>query len=294
MIADDKEVINVSIEEIKERILKGESVHFVKDQPEEKGTVESTLITEALKNGVDKIDIKNAIITGDLDFHIEKNLVDREESGIEEGLTKHLNDKGVKKAFLVYTSISIENCQLEGNLDAGYDYNLKTIVVFKKPVSFISSTVVKKAGFEYAFFNDEANFFDASFNGEAYFRNSNFNVVSFLSATFNGKAYFRNATFNGETGFMSANFKSKTIFGTSTFFLSRPRTIFEKKVDFKDATFNGETYFTKINFKSEADFRDVTFNGEVDFKDTTFNGWAYFDDTNFNDEADFKNAIFNV
>ncbi len=35
LIADDKEVINVSIEEIKERILKGEPVHFVKDQEED-------------------------------------------------------------------------------------------------------------------------------------------------------------------------------------------------------------------------------------------------------------------
>ncbi len=41
LIADDKEVINVSIKEIKERILKGEPVHFVKDQEGDKRKIES-------------------------------------------------------------------------------------------------------------------------------------------------------------------------------------------------------------------------------------------------------------
>ncbi len=50
--ADEYKITNVSIEDIKERLLKSEPVHFVKEQEEYKRTIESTLIIEAVKNGV--------------------------------------------------------------------------------------------------------------------------------------------------------------------------------------------------------------------------------------------------
>ena len=69
IMAGNDEVINVSIEDIKERFLKGEPVHFVKKQVETKRTINAEWITNALNKEysvTNKIYINNAIITGDL------------------------------------------------------------------------------------------------------------------------------------------------------------------------------------------------------------------------------------
>ena len=75
-IHEGKEIINVSIEDIKDRLLNGEAVHFVKKLEDGKRTIKSEWITNALKKeyGVEKIDIKSANITGDLDFHLKDYL----------------------------------------------------------------------------------------------------------------------------------------------------------------------------------------------------------------------------
>ncbi len=110
-------------------------IHFNKNDDKEKRTIESALIIEAIKNGVNKIDIKNAIITGDLDFHIEKNLVDIDKAGIEADEIKRLKRR-IEKVYLVSSSIRIYKCQLQGNLIAGYHYYLESMIIFDKPVSF--------------------------------------------------------------------------------------------------------------------------------------------------------------
>ncbi len=280
LIADDKEVINVSIEEIKERILKGEPVHFVKDQDEDKRTIESEWIIEALKKKhyyyekVEKIDIENAIITGDLDFHIKENQVDIDNTGIEADVIEELKDEGIEKVFLISTSINIENCQLEGNLKAGYDDdNFKSFVMFERSVSFDYSTVMKKASFGKVSFNGEAYFWIVSFNGETDFR----------GASFNGEAYFRSATFNGEAAFLDASFKERADFGITTF---------NGEGDFWRATFNGEADFVDASFKEYADFRRATFNGEADFESATFNSNADFESASFKEKTDFVDASF--
>ncbi len=191
-IYDEKKVINVSIEDIKERLFKGEPVHFVKDQEKEKRMIESRLITEALKKvyGIESIYIKNAIITGDLDFHIEENLVGIEESGIEvdEIKIKKLKDSLIEidKVYLVSPSINIVSCQLQGNLKACYYDNLKSIVIFKSSVNFSNSEFIENASFSSASFNGEADFVSASFNGGAYFE----------SSTFKERAIFNKVTFS--------------------------------------------------------------------------------------------------
>ena len=164
-IYEGKEIIYVSIEDIKERILNGKPVNFVWNQEETKRTIKSKWITDALKKeySVEKIDIKNAIITGDLDFHMKENLLDIEESGIEEDEIKKLKDSGIEKAFLVSPSINIESCQLQGNLKAGFDINLKSVVIFESSISFYESKFVEEANFKAASFNGVADFMSANF-----------------------------------------------------------------------------------------------------------------------------------
>ncbi len=86
--ADEYKKIKVSNENIKERLLKGEPVYFVEKQVETKRTIKSEWIANALKKRfkVKKIDIRNAIVTGDLDFHIKNNLVNIDEGamGVDE------------------------------------------------------------------------------------------------------------------------------------------------------------------------------------------------------------------
>ena len=312
LITDDKEVINVSIKEIKERILKGESVHFVKDQEEDKRKIESEWIIEALKKkdggNVEKIDIENAIITGDLDFHIKENQVDIDNTPLSRRLQYELKDEGIEKAFLVSTSINIENCQLEGNLKAGYDDdNFKSFVIFEKSVSFDYSTVMKKASFSKVRFNGEAYFWIATFNGGA----------DFGSASFSGEAYFRSASFNGEADFLDASFKERADFGIATFndkgdfwsatfngeadfegasFKERVdlgRATFYDEADFEGASFKEKVDFVDASFKENANFEGASFNGKADFGITTFNGMGDFWEATFNSEADFVIASFN-
>ena len=234
-------IINVSIDEIKERILKGEPVFFVEEQEETKRTIKSEWIIDALKkeNGVEKIDIEKAIINGNLDFYIKENLVGIEESGIEVDEINKLKGRGVENVYLVSPSINIESCQIQGNLKAGYDNNLKSIVIFKKSVVF-SNSAVKETNFGGARFNGEASFLSASFNGEADFR----------SASFKEKADFRSASFNGEASFESASFK--------------------EKADFGSASFNGEADFGGVNFKDVIVFSGCTFLSDINLQDANY------------------------
>jgi hypothetical protein len=163
----DKETINVSIEDIRERLFKGEPVYFVEKQEEGKRTIKAEWIANALKKeySVEKIDIQNAIIIGDLDFHIKDNLINIDESGMEEDEIKELKNRGIEKVFLISSFINIGNCQLQGDLKAGYDENHESIIVFEKFVVFSDSTV-KEAFFGSASFKEKADFSYASFNNK--------------------------------------------------------------------------------------------------------------------------------
>ncbi len=267
LIGEDVEnkVINVSTEGIRKRILKGEPVHFVEAQTEEKRTIKSNWIIDALKKKdeekVEKIDIKNAIIIDDLDFHMNEHLLDIDEIRIEGNEINKLEFIGVKKICFVYPSIKIAYCQLQGNLKAGHDQNLKSIVMFEKSVSFNNSEFIEKADFGSASFREKANFWSSIFNGEASFGYASFNDASyFINARFEEKADFGSASFNGEAYF-EASFKEKASFGF--------------------AHFNGKVNFTKAGFY-----------GEADFNNTSFNDASYFEHANFNGETSFNKAHF--
>ncbi len=292
LLSDNKE-IKVSLEDIKERLLNGEPVHFVENQEETKRTIKAEWITNALKKkyGVEKIDIKNAIITGDLDFHMKEYLLDVELSGIE---VNKLKDKkrgvyttfiyGLQKVFLVSASINVESCQLQGNLEANYDKNLKTIVIFESNVSFNSSKFFQKANFVNVMFNGEVDFIGANFekvavfdntnfNGEADFSNSSFKKAGFFCVIFDGKVTFLDSSFNGEAQFSNSSFNGEA--------------------SFRFSSFNGRAGFWGSRFNGEASFQDSSFNGRVYFEDALFNGKATFKQVRFKDGVDFSEAVFN-
>ncbi len=293
-----RQVIKVSIEDIKERILKGEPVRFVEEQEEEKRKIKAEWITNALKKeyGVDKIDIRNAIITGVLDFHIKDNLVNIDESGIEVDEIKKLKGHGIENVYLVSSSINIESCQIQSDFEAGYVDNIKFIIIFERSVAFLHSRFLKKVRFDSASFNDWAYFRSASFNGDTHFVSASFKQkVSFGSASFSGGAYFKSASFNGETHFSDASFNEKADFGSVSFNggVDFDDASFNGEVDFDSASFNVEAFFESANFNDKAHFNDASFSVEAYFWGASFNGDTYFSDASFNEQADFGSASFN-
>ena len=324
--------IKVSIEDIKERILKGQPVHFIEDQEDEKKTIEAEWITNALKKeyGVKKIYINNAIITGTLRFHIFGNEVDIDESGMEKDEIKKQKDRGLDIVFLVFSSIKIINSQLQGDLNAEYFRNY--FVMFKENVEFYNFTVAKSASFTRATFTKKAyfdgvtfaercQFEEAIFTGNAYFndtiftRNVYFNdttftkTANFTKATFNELADFRRATFTEEaevyfdeaTFTASAKF-STAVFGERAYFNN---VIFTKEANFNSATFAKTAYFKRAIFTEEANFSGATFTEEAEayfvganfsesakFSTATFYNKVHFNKVTFTKEANFNRAIF--
>ncbi len=114
----EETIINVSTEDIKYRLLTGMPVHFVKEQGDEKRAIKAVWITNALKReyGVEKIDISNTIIIGDLDFHIEDNFADIVKRGIKvHGNTKDKdNDREnvVKETVFSFKSNRVCRCSV--------------------------------------------------------------------------------------------------------------------------------------------------------------------------------------
>jgi len=325
---DHKKVINVSIEDIKKRLLKGEPVHFVEKQDKAKRTIEAEWITNALKKeyGVEKIYIRNAIITGDLDFHIKDNLVDIEKSGIEVPRKWELVSHDQNYVSIIFASIRIERCLLLGNLEAGFVPR----VIFRNFFMFTSSRFEKKLDFSYAQFKGGASFMSTRFNDEVNFKYAESNVVAnfmstrfygntdFTSVSFNGKtlfssarffndkASFRSAEFNGESNFNRARFYGELDFGYTRFSgkADFSGTRFEDMANFRYAKFNGDTDFGHDTgggmdgsvggpiFKEKVDFRSASFNGKADFDEAIFEEKADFSSASFNGKANFDEAIF--
>ncbi len=307
LIGDD-ELTNVSREDIKERFLKGEKVHFVENQKEEKKTIKAEWITNVLKKecSVEKIDIKNAIIIGDIDFHVKENLVESYEIGIEADKIKKLEDIGIEKVFLISSSINIENCKLQGNLMAGYYENSKAFVIFKKSIVFDNSTV-KKVDFGTASFKEKVDFWGTSFKekadfwGTSYKKKANFSEtrfngeVGFSNVSFNSEADFWRASFKEKVDFWGANFKQKAGFGETNFngWVGFSNASFNSEADFRSTSFKQKVDFWEVSFKENVYFGEASFNGRVDFEKTGFNGTANFMKSVFNGEANFVRTIFN-
>ncbi len=280
--ADEYKIINVSIDDIKERLLKSKSVHFVKKQEEAKRTIKAEWITTALKKeyGVERIDIKNAIIIGVLDFRIEDNLAYIEE---------------IAQGSLVSPQINILDCQLKDNYDETVDKETADFIILKRPVVF-----AQDVSFRGSIFEKNAVFYDFRFNGRTDFIAVKFNrLASFESVTFSKEAEFGEAEFNGRASFGSAIFDGRAKFNG---------VVFKEDADFSDVIFRSpatflfsivsETIFSKnANFSSAkfnrwADFRSINFTGEANFTYSKFNGVADFDSASFKEMAKFHGARF--
>ncbi len=183
------EIINVSIEDIKERLLKGKTVNFVKDQEDRKREIKPEWITNALKieDGVEKIDIKNAIITGDLDFRIKEKLIDIENSGIEEELLEQLIVNNVKRTYVILPSVRMESCQLKGSIQAGYDCRFNANVIFENDFKFS----IYFADNDSYFADNDSYLGKATIDGDMNFSKAVFNkFTNFSRATYNGYQHF--------------------------------------------------------------------------------------------------------
>ena len=253
-------ITNVSIEDIKERLLTGEPVCFVGRQDKAKRTIKAKWIETALKKeyGVEKIYIINAIITGDLDFQIKENLVDIDESGIDVDEIKKLKKIGIEKTFLISSSIIIQRCLIQGNLNESFQKKYQPIVMLKR-FDLKNSLLEKEVDFSYDKFNG-TNFKSTNFEGKA----------NFSHAEFNGKAIFKSANFNGEANFWTASFNGKANFST--------------------ASFKGEATFKSANFKERVDFMNVGFNGVANFSEADFNDGVDFSSVSL-EKANLRNAI---
>ena len=77
--------------------------------------LESEWIREAVRNKVEKVYKKKAIITDGLDSHIKEILINLLEDGVDDEILAHLVDD-VDRVYLISTSINIRKCLIEGNL----------------------------------------------------------------------------------------------------------------------------------------------------------------------------------
>ena len=297
LLTDDDKVINVSIEDIRRRILKGEPVHFVKEQDEAKRTIKAEWITTALKKeyDVEKIDIKNAIITSDLDFHIKDNLVNIGASGIEAEDIKQLKRNDVEKVFIIYSSINIENCQIQGNLGAGKDMDFTSIIKFNESVDFSGSTVRMGVLLGYARFSADANFQNSKFSGDANFQNSKFSGdANFSKSSFSADAIFQYSEFPKGAYFLSSKFSGDADFMGSRFskHADFDHTSFSKKTTFVNSSFSGDAYFHSCKFSGDVVFYNSRFSGDADFSLCTFLNEVIFDYIKFKEDCDFSGSVF--
>ncbi len=288
-------VVTIDVKGIKERILNGKPVCFVEVQDDEKKTIKSEWITNALKvgNHVIKIDIKNAIITGDLDFHIKENLVDIDKSGIEEDDIESRQSVGREKVHLISTSIDIENCELQGKLEAGTPTTLFDII-FEKPVRFYDSTFLKYTTFDSAVFMNMANFRSANFRYQVSFSGTVFyDIAKFGSADFDYGVDFSSARFEKYAGFrcrrIGGSFYEAIFNGYADFALSS-----FGGADFTKVEFNDDVGFWSTRFKHDAIFEETKFEKNANFKEASFGGVADFDNASFEKNVDFIGTIFSL
>lgn len=285
ILIDDGEVINVSIEDIKERLLKGERVRFVEKQEEDQRTIKSEWIIDALKigNNVEKIDIKNAIISGDLDFWIEDNLVSLNECNLEPRVIEELKNIGIAKVSLITSRFSINNSKIKGHMKAG-SVTSRKVVVFQKDFSLKNSTIAKSVEFYMDNFLSKADFGRTIFKDRVDSHGLKFqDFVSFHSARFEKSASFDNAYYKKSAEFTRSRFQGFSDFSYS---------LFHDSALFSEVTFEDSVEFISTNFAKEANFYRSTFKNQTYFSKARFLDIVNFSSVKFEEEAIFDEANF--
>ena len=191
-------------------------------------TVTAASVIQNINNN-QPVSIKDAQITGDLDF-------------------TNLNNKKLEKSESdnkVYVStievpVTFSNCTFTGKV-LGY-YNPD----YDKP--FVKNGTV----------------YNANFNAAANFQNCTFQKdISFKYTVFNNKVSFEACSFNEEAEFKYTNFKSGPVFSGATF---NDAAVFKyvdfpAGFDFSNAVFNGATDFKYAQFKHAGNFTNASFKG---------------------------------
>ncbi len=229
---------------LQDSLLHGEPVRFDKDRPQKERTIEAEWIMKALEDGVEKIDIENAIITGNLDFRIGKTYpvkVDEWEPGSDSVMRQGLDKPVVEDVHIISTTVSIKDSMLTGMVLAGEPWRPSDRVEFKKDVCF-RGTMLGEAEFAWAVFDGG---------------------VDFSWAIFEGGASFRGALFKDKSDFHITTFQDRT---------DLSRTTFKDEANFSESTFQGEANFFGAAFRNDVDFSRAVLEGEALFSGASFGG----------------------
>ncbi|MCP4364762.1 MAG: hypothetical protein GY800_05625 [Planctomycetes bacterium] len=325
----DKSVkeITVSAKDIKKRVLQGQPVHFAADLDDEYRTIEAEWIIEALNTpGVNKIEIKNAIIKGNLNLVRGASIYPFEESGLAEEEIQRLknlkvNEGGeivvpipagtlgpdqeilieppkttnVNRVGLVSASISITDSRFE-DVVFGVDVEEVIPAVFKGKFIFKGTTFAHGVHFGGCNFHDVTDFSYAKFFGMegAQFDGCNFQgPTDFSGARFSedGPTQFTATRFSGkgQTNFSDTRFSSYVTRFTGARFLS-------EITNFSRARFMSPiTKFRAVYFKgNETYFSSVYFMSPVDFRYSHFRSrdGTYFRNCRFGEVAWFIETVF--
>lgn len=228
---------NVSTETIKKRILYGEQVHFAENQKEGKRRVNPEWISEAVKAGVEKIDITGAIITGNLDLSCP-------------------SFRG---------NVDFTGTTFQGRVDF-------EAANFQN-AHFAAAKFEGRAYFNKAEFNDAANFYAAKFNDRAFFTKSKCKKADFNKAVFRGWADFCGAESVNVAGFAGVKFYNGADFSSAKFNKADFKgATFLDKATFEAATFLGRVNFNRTTFEKEALFYRARFAGDVDLSLASYSG----------------------
>jgi len=219
-------------------------------------------IIDVIRKTDKKIDIKNSIITGGLNFNklqeilLTKKLLPSSWSDEKKKKFIQKNSELFTSYYYVNNSINIVGCE-----------------IYISPQNFRSITA------ERTFFQKKISFNGSTFSGDSYWNNAILIKACLFNETkFLGKSHFTDVFFYGSTNFQDAFFGS------------------HGAVFIKSHFCGNQTRFAGAHFRF-ASFRKAEFLGEVDFSYTSYSEEAYFTDINFYKnasfvESDFKVAVF--
>ncbi|UUE28488.1 pentapeptide repeat-containing protein (plasmid) [Rhodococcus qingshengii] len=204
-----------------------------------------------------RVDVRGAIITGDLDI---------EDTSIP-------------------TRISLEYCQIN-SLNAQMTIFTESVsfsdATFSQNANFNKSTFSKKAWFDRTTFTRNANFNETTFTQNAAFNKSTFTQnAAFKETTFTKNAWFERTTFTQNATFNKSTFTEDAAFRNVKF---------SQAALFRDVTFTRNANFTESTFTKSAAFDRTTFTRNANFKNVIFSQNATFNKANFAQNANFNNV----
>lgn len=236
-------------------------------------------IIDKINNG-EAVEIKDAVITGDLDFRMLKDIerVDKLEIIGKDNPRYHCH---------VRVPLKFENCKFLGDVIGYYSSDHPDelyIAVFHEDVVFKGCNFDEDFYVKYSPFYELADFTANTFEETALFKYAEFSGdVSFKDCKFYEEANFKYAEFPGEADFSDNLFDEEANF---------KYTKFAEEASFKNSKFYDYASFKYTKIRGFIDFSDVEFKGEVSFKYIKFIEGVSFENTYFDRFADFKYAEF--